>query len=140
MTNIENLKEYIEFQTIDTEDDADTMSIFYLRVNGQSPLDINMSIEKTTVDLDLSEEEAAKLIDQYLTDFSEVVENDTIAIERAKFNIAKKSRRGSANKNYKNSWFYASASYDQPVLVAEHNGKYAVMKHPDFDNYGFIVK
>lgn len=66
MSNIEDLKEYIEVQTTNTEDDIDTMSIFYLRVNDQSPIDINISIERVTVNLDLTEEEAVKLIDKYL--------------------------------------------------------------------------
>lgn len=140
MTNIEELKEYIKFQTLNTEDDADTMSVFYLRVNDQSPLNINISFEQVTVNLDLTEEEAVKLIDQYLTDFSETVNHDEAAIEQAKNTVRIKSRRGLADKNYKNSWFYAGQQYDQPVLVAEHKGKYAVMKHPLFDNYGFIVE
>lgn len=30
--------------------------------------------------------------------------------------------------------------FDAPVFILEYQGKYAVVKHPNFEHYGFIVK
>lgn len=63
--------------------------------------------------------------------------------------IAKQSRRGFGKTKVRienlTSVFYKgespnSALYDVPVIVHEFEGKYAVIKHPDFEKYGFIVE
>jgi hypothetical protein len=137
---IEDLKPYIGFQETKEPEDG-TVKILYMKVTENGPMDINFSIERHKCEMNLSEEEAIEQIEALLDSFSDVVENETIIIERAKSQVASKSRRGFANTNYKNSWFYKGTSYsDAPIIVAHHEGKYAIFKHPNFDKYGFKIE
>ena len=65
--------------------------------------------------------------------------------ERIKNQIAKQSRRGMANirakiENLSVSYYKGATPYDSPIIVSEYEGKYAIIKHPDFDKYGFVVE
>jgi hypothetical protein len=58
--------------------------------------------------------------------------------------IAKQSRRGFGKskvriENLTSVFYQGSTPYDVPVFVHEFEGKYAVIKHPDFEKYGFVV-
>lgn len=68
-------------------------------------------------------------------------------INREKVMVAQRTRRGVANINYENVWFYGGRTgqkkvnlIDQPIIVAEYKGKYMIFKHPKFADYGFVMK
>lgn len=66
------------------------------------------------------------------------------SIERYKNIVAMTTKRGIPRKRYDNSYFYVnkgtSGECDGCLAVIEYDSKYGVAKHPDFDNYGFIVE
>jgi hypothetical protein len=59
--------------------------------------------------------------------------------------IASQTRRGVGETKVKienlTSVFYLGHSpYDVPLIVSECDGFYAIVKHPDFEKYGFVVE
>lgn len=63
------------------------------------------------------------------------------ALQSKKNYVARDTRRGPANTNWKNVWFYNGKTViDRPIIVSEIKGKYAIFMHPDFKKYGFKIK
>jgi hypothetical protein len=59
---------------------------------------------------------------------------------KAGIQVARQSRRGVANAEYKRSIFYCGTSaLDRAVFVAKRGGRYGIFKHPNFDQYGFSL-
>ena len=40
---------------------------------------------------------------------------------------------------FDNFYYHTQGIYDSPVYVLEYNNRYAVFKHPNIKNYGFII-
>lgn len=136
---IKDLKPYIDFYDVKEVED-DTAKVFYMVVESTGPLDMHLEIKSQECALNLTEAEAIKQIDTLFNSFTTTVENNPVEIERAKNTVAKKTRRGRANLNYNNTWFYkGSYKADSPVIVAHCDGRYAVFSHPKFDDYGFRI-
>lgn len=54
--------------------------------------------------------------------------------------IAQNTRRGRGNTRFEDYMFYnGSNTVDRPIIVSEYNGKYAILKHPKFADYGFKI-
>jgi hypothetical protein len=125
-------------------ENAYTLTVDYLHViyEGSSAREFRIDkIRSPIEEITMTEEEVAEQIEKAFSTLTHVVENDQIAILRGQTDVATRSRRGSANTNYGNYWFYnGSHITDRPILVMGHEGKYKVILHPDFDNYGFITK
>lgn len=57
---------------------------------------------------------------------------------RVKNQIAKQTRRGAGNTQYGNTLFYKGTSEeDCPIIVLKKGDSYGVLKHPNFEQYGF---
>ena len=52
--------------------------------------------------------------------------------------IAQNTRRGFGNTRFEDYMYYSgNNAVDRPIIVSEYNGKYALVKHPNFKKYGF---
>lgn len=75
---------------------------------------------------------------EILLSFPEIVINKEQELRSAKTRVAFNTRRGMANTNFENVWWYQGQSNaDRPIFVVSYEGKYGIWKHPQFKNYGF---
>ena len=136
---IENWKDLVGHEEIT----APVGKVFYL-TGGDANTDNNImfSINRGYVECMLTEDELCDKLDTILTSFSTTCENNMIAIEQAKLDSVRKMKRGmSFNTKYKNAIYYkGEKSYDSPVIVGEFEGKFGIYVHPNFNDYGFMVK
>lgn len=60
--------------------------------------------------------------------------NDNIVANR----IAKNTRRGTGNTRFEDFVYYSGKNtIDRPIIVSEYMGNYSIVKHPNFEKYGF---
>lgn len=58
--------------------------------------------------------------------------------KRIENKIAANNRRGAGNTWFEDCVFYSGiTAFDNPIIVSEYNGLYAIFLHPNFDKYGF---
>lgn len=79
-------------------------------------------------------------------------EQKFIHLQHLKNTVARQTRRGVGNKTilvdggeilfYSNteSKIFDSVLKDTPLVVCRHKGKYGIIKNPNFEQYGFVVK
>lgn len=102
---------------------------------------LEFKVTDTPVVCDMSEEQLVEQLDKILTSFSTTCENDRIEIEKAKANSVRKQHRAFPNTSYKNAMYYKGpTSVDSPIIVAEFEDKFGIFKHPNFDDYGFLIE
>jgi hypothetical protein len=145
---VENWTEYVGFQPsgspkAETEF-AGTM-IFYLQVSFE-PLgvgEINISIARSIIlatMYDIPGNEIGDRVEETLSEFPTRYAGNIYQLNSLKTKVAMETRRGAATTNFGDVWYYSGNNeFDQPVIVSEHKGKYAIWKHPNFDKYGFRV-
>lgn len=103
--------------------------------------ELEFKITDTPVVCNMSEEQLVEQLDLILTSFTNICKNDPISINRAKTASVIKSKRGMPNTAYKNAMYYkGNVAGDSPIIVGDFNGKYGIFKHPNFDNYGFLIE
>ena len=141
---MKNWKEYVGYQ-------KSSLTLFYLTTHA-TPVarddevpHVSLTIEKiklTEKHFTIPERDVGGVIELLLYQFPHKEPSDEkFELQRHIVNVARETRRGTANKNWKNVWYYSGQNaFDSPILVAEHNGKYAVVKHPAFEKYGFVMK
>ena len=145
---MQNWKDYVGFQPINEADFNDTTKPLYAhyltaRDDGASGFRI-FRIPFMSNDVTLTDEEVNVKVEELLTEFPTVHisknYNPSIDLERAKIQVAKDSMRAAAQTNYNNTWFYkGSYAFDVPIIVCGIDDKYIVLKHPNFEKYGFNV-
>lgn len=139
-----NWKNYVGFQDLDV---LGCRHIEYMVFDGDP---IAFSIKwKFVENLEFiyTEDELNDIIQSVLLEFPDIGIKNDIEIQLDKIAVARKTRRGVANTNYKDVYFYMNQTAknpharrcDCPIIVAKYQNKYAVFKHPDFENYGFKV-
>ena len=141
---MENWKSLVGYQPLTMRDGKVDYILAQINKDG----DLTFAVESASVPCDKTEAEVIETLDRIFSMFTTKVKNDEIKILRAKNEVARKSRRGMANTQWKNAIYYRQAprdhwpasKMDAPVIVAEYEGKYGVFVHPKFDDYGFIVE
>ena len=137
---IDNWRDLVGYEEIQ----APVGKIHYLQMTSNSDNGVSqlkMQIMKYEVECTLTEEELCNELDNILTSFSTTCENDAISIERAELESVSKQKRGMPKTSYKNAQYYKGpSSYDSPVVVGGFEGKFGIFKHPDFDDYGFMIE
>ena len=64
-----------------------------------------------------------------------------LSLEKAKTKIAFNTRRGAGNRQWDNHIFYGGDhNYDWPIIVAEHEGLFAIFTIPNFEIYGYTLE
>jgi hypothetical protein len=113
--------------------------VFYLTHKRELDGRLSFVIPSAMVTCNLTEEEMCKQLDTILTSFPKTwFSKGGHGRARAGNLVAQQTRRGYAQKEYKNSVFYRGESpFDTAVFVVEKAGKFGIFKHPDFDKYGF---
>lgn len=54
--------------------------------------------------------------------------------------IAAQTRRGAGNTRWNDIMYYhGSCAIDNPIIVAEDDGKYGIFIHPHFEKYGYQI-
>lgn len=143
---MDNWKELVGFQFGHTP--SDVAWIMELEYN-QEKQNIGFKINKYKVVVDKSEEELLAELDKLFSSFTRTVNlkgTDPTArqfyINRGAAEVVRKSRRGFPKTQWKNAIYYNSPSsrYDTAVVVLEAGGKYGILKHPKFDDYGFLIE
>lgn len=149
---MKNWKDYVGYQ-------PSALVLFYLTTkhtqidakelgyadSGNEVPHISFTIERIKLkeeNFTIPESEVGGVVEQLLYQFPhKEASTEKFELQRHIVNVARETRRGMANKNWKNVWYYAgSSAFDHPILVTEYNGKYAVVKHPAFEKYGFVMK
>ncbi len=147
---MENWRDYVGYQPIsltDKDPENTTINLFFLTsYRGEG---IELRVLKEQFDLSevvLTDEEVGSKVEELLLSFPKVkleakrdmTINDMLI--RNKEAVATASRRGRANTNYNDTWFYKGVSpMDAPIIVCGLDDKYYVFSHPNFKLYGFNV-
>lgn len=122
--------------------------VIYLTINDYTATEPSMSIKSESVECSLSEDEMVADVEQLLESFP-IYRMDGSANDQLKEiqqlqvsnDIAKNALRGVGNTRFKNSFYYkGDETVDSPIIVAEHDGKYGIFKHPNFERYGFVLE
>lgn len=122
--------------------------IIYLTIKDYEATEPSMEIKSESVECSLSEDEMISEVEQLLESFP-IYRIDGSANDQLKEiqqlqvsnDIAKNALRGAGNTRFKNSFYYkGDETVDSPIIVAEHNGKYGIFKHPNFERYGFVLE
>jgi hypothetical protein len=102
---------------------------------------ISLSIKKHELspnDFSLTEAEVGDRIEEILQEFPVRDIRNVYELTSAKTKVANDTRRGVANTNVGDVWFYSGTNIvDRPIQVCEINNRYAVFKVPNFAEYGF---
>jgi hypothetical protein len=115
--------------------------VYYLTHKTEPDGRCSIVILSAMVPCNLTETELHRELDAILTGFPEgsYPFSDT-GKAKAGIQVARQSRRGVANAEYKQSIFYCGTSQlDRAVFVAKRGGRYGIFKHPNFDQYGFSL-
>lgn len=101
----------------------------------------NLVIKKEKLLCELNEETVIENLNNLFNSFTTKVNKENIIeIEQAKINSYKKTKRGIPNTQWNNAFYYkGNINSDSPVIVAEYIGKYAILLHPNFDDFGFAM-
>lgn len=137
-----NWKELVGYQPLQSQDSK----LYYLTCKFENGLH-SFVIESQVVVCDFDEETLIEKLNEIFDSFTTKVTNSQIQIEKAKVHVARRSLRGIANTQWGNAIYYkgqqgphlATSQVDVPVIVGEFEGKYGILVHPKFDDYGFIV-
>lgn len=137
---IKNWKDYVGFYKSEDAPENNEVKIFYLSMFDSAGA-ISMKLTKIKAELNMNEDEVGKWVEDQLKTFPIVECENEFALLRAKNNVARQSCRAPANVNYENVWLYkGSSTTDTALFVVEYDGKFAVLKHPHFEKYGFVIK
>lgn len=101
----------------------------------------NLVIKKEKLLCELEEKAVIENLNNIFNSFTTKVNKENIIeIEQAKINSYKKTKRGIPNTQWDNVFYYkGNINSDSPVIVTEYNGKYAILLHPNFDDFGFAM-
>lgn len=94
----------------------------------------------------LSDDDVGKAVEEIFLDFPDfkISGEESIRpfeINKARHKIAHQTRRGSGKHQFGNTVYYKGNFYgDNPIIVAEYNLKFFILKHPKFEQYGFNIK
>ena len=123
--------------------------IIYLTIKDYEATEPSMEIKSESVECSLSEDEMISEVEQLLESFpiyridgSATGHMEEIQQLQVRNDIAKNALRGAGNTRFKNSLYYKgdNLNVDSPIIVAEHDGKYGIFKHPNFERYGFVLE
>lgn len=90
-------------------------------------------------------------VESMMSEFPSIVITSKFDLQRAKNDVSCYTNRGAANTNFGSTWFYRSDSLDEngqrsrksesdcAIIVVERDDRYALVKHPLFNNYGFNI-
>jgi hypothetical protein len=130
----QNWKSFVGYQEIT---DTTSLNAFYMYTDRDDG-NVNILVQKvdlTNVDL-LTEDELLLGLDRILTSFPKT----TVGYNKAAYMISTQTYRGRGNTRYKNSVYYnGDKPMDTPIVVAEINGKFAIVQNKNFNKYGFVL-
>jgi hypothetical protein len=146
---MKNWQDYVKIQ----KGINDTSKVFYLTLSEDKEIkeidgitviklldQYKINLLSTDVVCDLQEYQVGDYVENVLYGFPSVQCISPTDIQREINMIALKTKRGRANINYNNVWYYmGNASYDSPIIVIQYEDKYGVFIHPQFENYGFVI-
>ena len=131
----ENWKTYVGYQPTDPNS-SDTASVMGFYLNRGDGIKIEHFVF-TPDEIVMTLDDLLPQINDMLSTFPEIVIKSAEHLEEEKNKI----QPSAANTNLNNSWYYCGhGEIDHPIIVISKLGKYAIFKHPKFDNYGFTVK
>lgn len=156
-----NWKHYVGYQPVDegnlaNDESVPNIPVYYLETTRVGD-EIYIGLKKIPIPKEnycLEENLVGEVVYQMLLNFPKwtkwigdaTQECSDLNIDRIKNNIASNTRRGIGNivlqlaDNKKIVFYSGKTSPDNPIIVSKYNGKYTVVKHPDFDRYGFVVE
>lgn len=92
-------------------------------------------------------------VEAALRSFPEIEIHNVFELHAAQNRVAFNTRRAQATTNWENVWYYKNKGtihnssepspgslVDQPLFVMQQGDKYGIIKHPNFDKYGFVMK
>jgi hypothetical protein len=134
-------KEYVAHQSM--EGDGNKFLLFYLSSHVVPNTNVAVSIEKMSVDendLDLTEDRMIEELKEVVKTFPKATATDELTKKRLAVEVAKNSRRGMANKEFGGALYYKGSNvFDSPLFVVSKGDRYMVIKHPNFEKYGFYL-
>lgn len=134
-------------------ENSETGMIFYVKASvredsiSEETRQLKISVENVAVtneQLIYTESNIGSAIARTIKGFPKVECNNEFEIWKARNDVARKTKRGQANINYHNSWYYkGKSSVDAPFIVIENiikgQKRYGIWTHPQYEQYGFEV-
>lgn len=144
MTTKQEILDLVGHQPLSSPD----CKVLYLTIKDYEATQPSMEIKSESVECSLSEDEMVANVEKLLESFpiyridgSVNVQLKEIEELRVGNEIAKNALRGVGNTRFRNSLYYkGDVVGDSPIIVAEHDGKYGIFKHPNFERYGFVLE
>lgn len=159
-------KNYVGFQPIKSLGESPAAFVFYLQFKGATKhgtkdemgdpqvAHLQLQVNKGLVaaeDFIYDKDSIGDAVEQMMFTFPAAEDKlhgdtmDQLRLNRTRNRIANASRRGVGNHEFdtdthKVVLYGGSSVADFPIIVAEADGKYAIFKHPDFDNYGRVME
>lgn len=141
---MDNWKDYVGIQHLQPGADVGLAYIIAWKNvdTGEQSLD---AVKFAVTKFPYTDDDIGDAVEQALMSFPLVVCKNEIELNWFKNNVAMNSRRGVANTNFGNSWFYMSNiesnnSFDAALVVVQNNNhQYAIVKNPNFETYGFVI-
>ena len=140
---MDNWKDLVGFQSGNTPPDV----AWILEIE-HNP-NVQFKIKKHKITIDKTEEEVVAELDKIFSSFTRTVNlkgTDPRAREfhlnRGAVEVVRRSRRGVPTTQWKNAIYYNSPTrkFDTALVVVESEGKFGIFKHPNFDDYGFMIE
>lgn len=157
---MKNWKDYVGLQLSEHDAESGERLSKFLVVNKEEKYNFFISLVDIVVLIEeykYTEDDVGDIVESALMEFPKWDKplTEECGLYNIGLQIARQTRRGMGETKFTNgkttSIFYTSKKehafpiteinkYDAPLVVSEYKGKYAVVKHPDFEKYGFVVE
>lgn len=139
-----NWKDYVAYQPLDDEGlPLGYYTLVYtVTTNANGSTNVSPHIDRVAIDLSemtLTEDEVGQAVEDVLTTFPTQEIKSIVDLQRAKNNVALTTRHAVPETNFNGAWYFNGSAIDSAIYVIGYKGQYAVKKHVNFDDYGFVV-
>jgi len=142
---MDNWKDYVCFQPLRQKciDDNKTYLLFYMIPKQNESNAQTLYIFKEYVKgshITLTRDQVGDFVESIFSEFKSLNIKSDDDLQKAKSEVATKSKRGKPNTKVGKTWFYKGNSYaDGPIFVCgnDKDNRYYVFKHPNYLDYGF---
>jgi len=141
---MDNWKDYVGYQPLNEEElpKAYYTLVYTVQTTDNGSPFVSQRINRVLIDVSemtLTEDTVGQAVEDILLTFPTQEIKSEVELQRAKNNIAITTRHAVPETNFNGAWYFNSSVTDSAVYVIGYKGQYAVKKHVNFDNYGFVV-
>ena len=139
-----NWKDYVGYQPLNEEElpKAYHILVYTVKTDAGGDLFVSPRINRVLIDVSemtLTEDEVGQAVEDALLTLPTQEIKSAVELQRAMNNVSLTTRHAVPTTNFNGTWYHNSSVTDSAIYVIGYKGQYAVKKHPDFDNYGFVT-